>query len=91
MYINAAEQPINEAKPQAPAKPQTYYALQVCASRTPLAADDPKLKGLPCECRQVGDWYKYYAIMDTDRSTVVEKQKQIKSLFPDCWITKFEK
>lgn len=72
-------------------QPVTYYALQVCASRTPLAADDPKLKGLPCECRQVGDWYKYYAIMDTDRSKVVEKQKQIKSLFPDCWITKFEK
>ena len=72
-------------------KPMTYYALQVCASRTELAPNDPKLKGLPCECRKVGDWYKYYAIIDTDRSKVVEKQKEVKKLFPDCWITKFEK
>ena len=71
--------------------PVTYYALQVCASRTLLDPADPKLKGLSCEYRKVGDWYKYYAIVDTDRSKVVEKQKEIKSLFPDCWITKFEK
>ena len=67
------------------------YALQICASRTELAPNDPKLKGLVCECRKVGDWYKYYAIIDTDRSKVVEKQKEVKKLFPDCWITKFEK
>ena len=73
------------------AKPTTYYALQVCASRTELAPNDPKLKGLSCECRKVGDWYKYYAIIDTDRNKVVEKQKEVKKLFPDCWITKFEK
>ena len=73
------------------AEPTTYYALQVCASRTELAPDDPKLKGLVCEHRKVGDWYKYYAIVDTDRNKVVEKQKEIKKLFPDCWITKFEK
>lgn len=72
-------------------EPMTYYALQVCASRTELTPNDPKLKGLPCECRKVGDWYKYYAIIDTDRSKVVEKQKEVKKLFPDCWITKFEK
>ena len=71
-------------------QPVTHYALQICASRTPLEPNDPKLKGLACECRKVGDWYKYYAIIDTDRSKVVEKQKQIKSLFPDCWITKFD-
>ena len=75
----------------APAQPQTYYALQICASRTLLDSSDPKLKGLTCEYRKVGDWYKYYAIVDTDRNKVVEKQKEIKSLFPDCWITKFEK
>ena len=75
----------------APAQPQTYYALQICASRTLLDPTDPKLKGLTCEYRKVGDWYKYYAIVDTDRNKVVEKQKEIKSLFPDCWITKFEK
>ncbi len=87
--INAAEQPVNEAKPQAPAKPQTYYALQICASRAPLEASDPKLKGIACESRKVGDWYKYYAIIDTDRNKVAEKQKELKNLFPDCWITKW--
>lgn len=88
--INAAEQPVNEAKPQAPAKPQTYYALQICASRAPLEANDPKLKGVACESRKIGDWYKYYAIIDTDRNKVVEKQKELKNIFPDCWISKFE-
>ena len=78
-----------EAKPESK-DPVTYFALQICASRTPLAPDDPKLKGQTCECRQVGDWYKYYAIIDTDRSKVAEKQKELKKLFPDCWITKFE-
>ena len=83
----------NEVKPleNAPQKqPVTYYALQICASRILLNTDDPKLKGLPCEYRKVGDWYKYYAIVDTDRTKVVEKQKEIKNIFPDCWITKFE-
>ena len=70
-------------------KPQTYYALQISASRTPLDASDPKLKGVACESRKVGDWYKYYAIIDTDRDKVVAKQKEIKELFPDCWITKW--
>ena len=88
--INAAEQPVNEAKPQAPAKPQTYYALQISASRAPLDASDPKLKGVVCESRKVGDWYKYYAIIDTDREKVVAKQKELQPLFPDCWITTFE-
>jgi N-acetylmuramoyl-L-alanine amidase len=69
----------------------TYYALQICASRNLLSSDDPKLKGVTCEYRKLGDWYKYYAIVDTDRNKVVEKQKEIKKLFPDCWITKIEK
>lgn len=68
----------------------TYYALQICAARAPLDPSDPKLKGVPCECRKVGDWYKYYAIIDTDRDKVAQKQNEIKKLFPDCWITKFE-
>ena len=72
-------------------KPVTYFALQVCAARTLLSKDDAKLKGIDCECRKVGDWYKYYAIIDTNRDKVVEKQKEIKKLFPDCWITKFER
>lgn len=79
-----------DVTPQEPATPQTYYALQVCASREPLDANDPKLKGIVCESRKVGDWYKYYAIIDTDRNKVVAKQKELKQVFPDCWISKFE-
>ena len=70
-------------------KPQTYYALQISASRTPLDASDPKLKGVACESRKVGDWYKYYAIISTDRDKVGEKQKELKKLFPDCWVSKW--
>ncbi|MBR6117636.1 MAG: N-acetylmuramoyl-L-alanine amidase [Paludibacteraceae bacterium] len=83
--VPAAEVPENKAQPV------TYYALQICASRTLLDPADPKLKGVACEYRQIGDWYKYYAIIDTDRNKVVEKQKEIKPIFPDCWITKFER
>ena len=72
-----------------PSTPITYYALQISASRTELAPNDPKLQGVKCESRKVGDWYKYYAIIDTDREKVAAKQKELKSLFPDCWIVKW--
>lgn len=78
-----------ESDVKAPQKPVTYYALQVCASRAPLDASDPKLKGVACESRKIGDWYKYYAIINTDRNKVVEKQQELKKIFPDCWITKW--
>jgi len=71
--------------------PVTCYGLQICASKAPLSADDPKLKGQACECRKIGEWYKYFAYVDTDRTKVAEKQKEIKKIFPDCWIVKFEK
>jgi len=70
-------------------EPVTYYGVQICASRNPLDTNDPKLKGVICECRKVGDWYKYYAIIDTDRAKVGEKQKELKKLFPDCWVSKW--
>ena len=70
-------------------EPVTYYGVQICASRNPLDTNDPKLKGVVCECRKVGDWYKYYAIIDTDRTKVGEKQKELKKLFPDCWVSKW--
>ena len=87
---NEAQPEESATKPAKSAKPTTYYALQICASRAPLEDSDPKLKGVACESRKVGDWYKYYAIIDTDRGKVVEKQKELKQLFPDCWISKFE-
>ena len=71
--------------------PVTYFAVQICASKIPLAPNDPKLKGQTCEFVQVGEWYKYYTAADTDRTKVQAAQKELKPLFPDCWIIKVEK
>lgn len=92
-HVQSAAKPVEQAgtfKPDRQDRQTIWYALQICASRTPLEPSDPKLKGVPCECRKVNDWYKYYAIIDTDRSKVADKQKELKKIFPDCWITKFE-
>ncbi|MBO4250186.1 MAG: N-acetylmuramoyl-L-alanine amidase [Paludibacteraceae bacterium] len=72
-------------------QPVTYYAVQICASKTPLEPNDERLKGQQCESIQVGEWHKYYTAADTDRNKVAEAQKRLKALFPDCWIIKFEK
>ncbi len=75
-----------------PSQPQTtYYAVQICASRTPLKPTDPKLKGQPCEYTKVGDWYKYYTAADTDKQKVQTARKNLKSLFPDCWVISIKK
>ena len=76
---------ITEAEPR-PNESKTLYAVQICASRTPLEKNDPKLKGQICEYIQAGEWYKYYTAANPDRNKVVEAQKLLKSLFPDCWI-----
>ena len=85
----AASPAKTETKPAKKAEPVTWYGVQICASRNPLNTSDPKLKGVKCECRKVGDWYKYYAIISTDREKVGEKQKELKKLFPDCWVSKW--
>lgn len=64
------------------------YAIQICASKTPLKPNDPQLKGQVCECMKVGEWYKYYTAADPDRAKVMEARKKLLSLFPDCWIIK---
>ena len=74
-----------------PTPTTTYYAVQLCASRTPLAPNDERLKGQPCESIQMGEWHKYYTAASTDRNEVVEAQKRLKELFPDCWIIQFKK
>ena len=86
---DGAKAPTGDEKPAKKTEPVTYYGVQICASRNPLNPNDPKLKGVVCECRKVGDWYKYYAIIDTDRAKVGEKQKELKKLFPDCWVSKW--
>lgn len=74
-----------------PHVPVLYYAVQICASKTPIDPSDPRLKGKKCEYIKVGEWYKYYTAADTDKAKVSSSQQQLKPLFPDCWIIKFEK
>ncbi len=71
--------------------PILYYAVQICASRTPLEPSDPRLKGLEYDTIQVGEWIKYYTAADPDKKKVSSSQPQLKPRFPDCWIIKFEK
>ena len=71
--------------------PKTYYAVQICASKTPLATNDPKLQNQPCDTIHAGEWIKYYTAADTDREQVAAKLPALKVLFPDCWIISFKK
>lgn len=70
---------------------QTLFAIQICASKTPLEPNDPQLKGLQCDYIRAGEWYKYYTAPDPDRAKVAAKLPEIKKDFPDCWIIKIEK
>ena len=71
--------------------PVTYYAVQICASKTPLSPTDERLKGQVCDTIHAGEWIKYYTAANTDRAKTAEALQQLKALFPDCWIIKFTK
>jgi len=93
--IQPSEQKTESQEPKvetpAPKADSTFFAIQVCASKTQLAADDPKLKGVSCEFVQLGEWYKYYTAADADRAKVAAQLPALKQLFPDCWIIKVNK
>ncbi len=97
--IQSSDTPTNDQKPTTSdfrpttndQRPTTLYAIQICASKSPLQPNDPQLKGQVCECMKVGEWYKYYTAADPDRAKVVEARKKLLSLFPDCWIIKVDK
>ena len=69
----------------------TYYAVQICASKTPLSPNDERLKGQACDTIHAGAWIKYYTAVSTDRAKTAEALPELKKLFPDCWIIKFER
>ena len=71
--------------------PTTLYAVQICASRTILDPNDPKLKGQKCDYMKVGEWYKYYTAADEDRKKVDAARQKLRELFPDCWVIKVER
>lgn len=65
-----------------------YYGVQVCASRTPLADSDPKLKGLKCKSFEANGWHKYYVGPYNTEKEAQRLQAELKKLFPDCWVVK---
>ena len=69
--------------------PTAYYAIHICASKTPIAANDARLKGQACDTIHASEWIKYYTAADTDRAKVAAKLPDLKTLFPDCWIISF--
>ncbi|MBR1878461.1 MAG: N-acetylmuramoyl-L-alanine amidase [Paludibacteraceae bacterium] len=84
----AVETPAAPETTEVPVVPQEAYAVQICASRTPLAPNDPKLKGQQCGFIQAGEWYKYYIGPFPSKEEAQTKQAELKSLFPDCWVIK---
>ena len=81
----------NQSNQSIQSTPKTFYAIQVRASKTALAANDPDLKGVRCDTVHAGEWIKYYTAADEDRSKVAAQLAEIKKLFPDCWIIKVTK
>lgn len=84
-----AQSPKPTANSQQPTA--TYYAVQICASKVPLAPNDERLKGQVCDTIHAGEWIKYYTAVNTDRDKTIEALPQLKTLFPDCWIITFKK
>lgn len=66
------------------------YAIQILASKVPVAENDSRLHGLKCKCLQLDGWYKYYYGESTNRDEVVKAKEKIQNLFPDCWIIKMQ-
>jgi len=82
----AKEEPAASNKTETSVVQKCGYAVQICASRTELAPSDPKLKGQPCGSIQTGEWYKYYVGPYDSKEAAQRKQKELKTLFPDCWV-----
>ena len=80
------QEPLNDTPKKPQKAPKEMYAVQICASRTLLEPNDPKLQGQKCNYMKVGEWYKYYTAADTDRKKVEAARKKLLNRFPDCWI-----
>ena len=89
--INQNDSTIGQSIVQSSIEPTTYYAVQICASKTPLAPNDERLKGQACDTIHAGAWIKYYTAVSTDRAKTAEALPELKKLFPDCWIITFER
>ena len=72
--------------PSQPEAIQVRYGVQVCASKTPLKANDPRFKGQETKHFHVNGWYKYYIGEFTSEKEALAKQSELKKIFPDCWV-----
>lgn len=62
------------------------YAIQICASKEPLAKNDPKLKGIDAQYFKQNNFYKYYCYPSASRDSVALYLPEVKRLVPDAWI-----
>ena len=89
--VESREPRVESQEPRVESREPAVYAVQICASRTLLEPNDPKLQGQKCDYIKVGDWYKYYTAADADRKKVESARKKLSKKFPDCWIIKVER
>lgn len=68
-----------------------FYGVQVCASRTLLEDNDPRLKGQQCKYFLTNGLYKYYIGEYTSEKDAQRRQAELKKFFPDCWVVKIPK
>ena len=62
------------------------YAIQICASKEPLAKNDPKLKGIDAQYFKQNNFYKYYCYPSPSRDSVALYLPEVKRVVSDAWI-----
>ena len=79
--------PAKPSKPSSTSEETTRFAVQICAVSIPLEANDERLKGLTdYAVFEVNGMYKYYTAVSSTREQARKKQKELKELFPDCFV-----
>lgn len=68
------------------------FRVQVAASETPIAKDDPRFQGLPAVVEYLrGGLYKYAVGKTTDRAEAESLKKQLRAEgFPDAFVVAFD-
>lgn len=67
-------------------KVEPRFAVQVLASRTPIASNDPRLQGYRCGCLEQNGWYKYYTAEAVEKQEAIKSKEQLKSKFEGCFV-----
>lgn len=67
-------------------KAEPRYAVQILASRTPIASNDSRLQGYRCGCLEQNGWYKYYTAEAVEKQEAIKSKEQLKSKFVGCFV-----